>query len=586
MRRCVFQNQVLAADVGRATIWRPGVVVSVISATLTILASEARAVDYADFPPSLQTVLDQRIAAMNDAGGGVCIAGRVQFSDGVPINSGQDVQVNFTYGVDAPLRIFAGGWFVSDSVLSSYYAGPDRTVVHRAFAYDPLDVLVNLLNGQVTYIESVMQRTPAHQLVSIVGTVSDEDGNPFPGPSVVLAFPYANHGTSNRPSRDAIANAFGQFQFSNVSSANYALTAFKLGYAYHFEQFTPEPGSIDVQNRRLYPNRRIVIRYSHQTDDGSRLFAGGGVVDGRISWLNGTGGVDFSEGVVEQYEPDDLRDLELSQTQDVLEFRNFYVNGNNGSDDAGAIDFDGLAEAASTGYTSQRKPVVVGHVYVVRTYEEAQYVKFLVESDESSFRSVIAGDPDPLVFAGYGLTVDFGFSTGFSQLFVERNLLPDGSVSSRQLPYVWQLSGMNGVAFSGSMTFSYLDADLIARRVPADDIDLWRSGNGGTTWQALNAQHDPLAHTLTVTNIQSLGWFAIASPLAYYAGDMDLDDDVDLEDIAGAVNCYSGATQTVSDAACVPALTDNDARVSLTDIATITACMEGPSISPTPACND
>ena len=91
---------------------------------LALSVGEAKAIDYADFPPNLQTILDQRIATMNDAGGGVCIAGRVQFSDGVPINSGEDVQVNLEYGGDEPLRMYAGGWFVADRVLSSYYAGP------------------------------------------------------------------------------------------------------------------------------------------------------------------------------------------------------------------------------------------------------------------------------------------------------------------------------------------------------------------------------------------------------------------------------------------------------------------------------
>ena len=326
-----------------------------------------------------------------------------------------------------------------------------------------------------------MQRTPLDQLATVIGTVTDEDDDPFPGAHVGLFFPLANFGSNNSPYRFATSDAAGQFSFYGVALAQYGLTASAPGYAFHYAGFTPLPGAVVVQDRRLYPNRRIVIRYVYQTN-GSRLLTGGGVVDGRISWLNGSGGVDFSEGVVEQYAQDDLRDLELSQTQDVLEFRNFYVNGSNGFYDAGAIDFEALAEAAPTGYTSLSKPVVVGHVYVVRTYEESQYVKFLVESDESSFRSVIAGDPDPLVFAGYGLTVDFGFTTGFSQLFVERNLLPNQSVSSRQLPYVWQLSGMNGVTFSGSMTFSYLDADLIVRHVPAADLDLWQSTNGGVTW--------------------------------------------------------------------------------------------------------
>jgi len=382
-----------------------------------------------------------------------------------------------------------------------------------------------------------------------------------------------------------VAEELREFQFHDVSSAEFSLAAYASGYAFHSDRLTPLPGSVEIQDRRLYPNRRIVIHYAHQTN-GTRTLLGDGVVTGRISWLNGAGGVDFSEGVVEEYEPDDLRDLEMRQTQDVLQFRNFYVNGYNGFYDAGAVGFDEIAEAATGGYTSGVKPAIVGHVYVVRTYEEAQYVKFIVESDESSFRSVIPGDPDPLVFAGYGLTVDFTFTTGYSQLFVERELMADGTVASRQLPYDWQLTGLDGIGFGAIVVFSYLDEDLIARRVPEVDLDVWRSTNGGLTWQPLTADLDAAGNTLIVSDTQSLGWFALASPYDYYFGDMDFDNDVDLQDVSGVMTCYSGAIVDVNNPACVPALTNVDAKVSQTDIAQVTSCMAGPSVLPTPVCRE
>ena len=87
---------------------------------------------------------------------------------------------------------------------------------------------------------------------------------------------------------------------------------------------------------------------------------GAGNLTDLFNWLNGTGGVDFSEGVVEGYDPDDLRDLELRQNQDVLKFRNFYANGNNGVYDAGAVDFASLMEADENGYKTNARPCLVG----------------------------------------------------------------------------------------------------------------------------------------------------------------------------------------------------------------------------------
>lgn len=561
---------------------RRGTWLLVVCLAVGALAPRAKAIGYADFPSELRVVLDERIATLSTSGG-VCIAGRVQFSDGVPIGGGEDVQVNFVNGVDAPLRVYGGGWFIATRVLNAFYAGPNRKVVHRAFGYDAWDPLITVLDGDVTYVESLMQRTAVKDLATVVGVVSNEDDNPFPGTRLFLGFPFANLGTNNSPNREAISSGTGGFQFSGLAPTEYNLIAFNTGYAFHQAKFTPSPGSVVTQNRRLYPNRRIVIHYVYQTN-GTRSFTDGDLVAERVSWLNGEGGVDFSDGVVEGVEPDDLRDLELNQREDVLEFRNFYVNGSNGFYDAGAVGFETVTEADAGGYTSSRKPVLVGHVYVVRTYEEDHYVKFLVESDEHSFRTVTPGDPGPIVFAGYGLTVDFGFSSGHDQLFVERNLLPPGVIASRQLPFVWQLSGLDSIGFSADLVFSFLDSDLIARRVPESDVDVWRSSNGGFTWQPLLAELDTVANTLTVSKTQTLGWFALASPYAYYFGDADLDDDIDLVDVARMMNCYSGTVHTVDDPACVLSLVDDDAKITLSDVAAITACLHGPAVTPSLAC--
>jgi hypothetical protein len=99
--------------------------------------------------------------------------------------------------------------------------------------------------------------------------------------------------------------------------------------------------------------------------------------------LNGQGGIDFSDGKVEGYEPNSLRDIEMRQDQGKLKFQNFYVNGKNGFYDAGDVDFESITEAAETGYSTTAKPCIIGHTYIVRTYE-SNYAKFVVRSISGS----------------------------------------------------------------------------------------------------------------------------------------------------------------------------------------------------------
>jgi hypothetical protein len=70
----------------------------------------------------------------------------------------------------------------------------------------------------------------------------------------------------------------------------------------------------------------------------------------------------------------------MSQDQDVMIFRMFYANGKgNGFYDAGEVDFESVTEADENGYSMQVQPSVVGHVYIVKTYEN-NYAKFIVKS--------------------------------------------------------------------------------------------------------------------------------------------------------------------------------------------------------------
>jgi len=341
----------------------------------------ATAIDYNDFPPNLQQILDERIDELT-SNGGICIAGRVTMSDGEPISSGGDVVVNLYHGVDEPLWVYDGGWFIMGRILSSDYAGPRKGFVLRAFGYNPIDASIRIREGKITYVDFVMDKTPSEKLASIIGIVVDEQNEPFEGASVRLSFPFANHGNDSMPYMSMVAGPDGKYSFKGLSTTEYSIVASVSDYAYHSITVTPPAGETVIKNLKLWYNRKAIIDYVYQAD-GSRSFTSGNLQKGTIEWINNHQGVDFSDGRVEGYEPNSLRDIEMTQSQDELEFGIFYVNGKNGFYDIGAVDFDAVTEAPQTTYSLARRLCVAGHVYIVRTYE-GNYAKFIVRSISES----------------------------------------------------------------------------------------------------------------------------------------------------------------------------------------------------------
>lgn len=339
-------------------------------------------ISYSDFPPQLQDILDERIAKLQ-TDGGICIAGKVKFSDGAPI-SGEDIMVNLEAAgpvgvVDDSLRVYEGGWFIMIRNLSSHYAGPDKGFVLRSFGYEPVDSSITVLDGEMTYLQFEIGKTPPEKLASVTGVVTNDHDRPVEGARVSISFPFSG----SPPHMKTQTGPNGEYSFDGLSIAEHYVVASKSGYAYHSARFTPPEGGVAVEDLKLYPKGRTIIDYVYQAD-GSRDFTSGDIQTGTIDWLVGEGGVDFSEGEVEGWESGDLRDLELRQEQGVLKFRVFYVKpGRNGFYDAGAVPFDSVTEAAETGYATGEKPCKVGHVYVVRTYEEDNYAKFIVKSPKT-----------------------------------------------------------------------------------------------------------------------------------------------------------------------------------------------------------
>jgi hypothetical protein len=360
--------------------------VCIVLAVVALVLS-GRALNRNDFPKDLQRTLDQRTAELKSKGG-ICVAGRVKMSDGAHIRSGEDIMVNLSHGVDEPLWVYDGGWFIMGRALSSDYAGPGKNFVLRAFGYDPIDASIAILQGKITYVKFVMHKTSPEDLASVIGIVVDDMNEPFEGAIVNLSFPFATHGYRGDtgytyPHMEMTTGSDGQYSFKGLSVSDHSLVASASGYAFHSVGFTPSAGEAATKNLKLYQNRSIVIDYVYQAD-GSRNFAGGDLKTGTIEWNNGTDGIDFSDGRVKGYDPKSLRDIEMRQDQDTLRFQIFYYNGKqNGFYEAGVVALESVTEAAETGYSTETKPCIVGHTYIVRTYEN-NYAKFIVRSISGS----------------------------------------------------------------------------------------------------------------------------------------------------------------------------------------------------------
>ncbi|HIJ71586.1 MAG TPA: hypothetical protein HPP87_09530, partial [Planctomycetes bacterium] len=513
-------------------------------------APAALAIHYGDFPSELLLILDERIAEL-DAEGGICIAGQVTFSDGMPITSGEDVLMNLCHeGLDEPMWIYDGGWFIMGQVGSSAYAGPDKRIVLRAFGYDPNDSFVTILDGEMTYLEFEMTKTPPETLATVEGIVLDENngslfignsewGTPAQQATVSIYFPFANNGagtyplmltqTSISPHPGIIPG--GEFSFEDLTVCEHEVMATADGYDYDTELVTPPAEDFDSISLKIYPNRSIIIDYIYQAD-GSRDFTTGNLHTGTVEWLSGSGGVDFSLG---QVVGTDGQDLSMVQQADILRFEAIEPNGINGfyePYDAGLANFDSVTEAAETGYSTDSRLCKVGHVYVVQT-GEGNYAKFIVRSFEMAARSLgspnysdpLLGGPTEVNFAGYGVFMRAYCSYVPGEWPPPSCRAPDVVEVSKfcenpeglegvLLPYIWQIDGWpvyNEEPLAVIMIrFTYDEADITSLGMIENELTVFRSPDNGAGWHRLQTTRDALANTLVV-EVDRLSWFLVGS---------------------------------------------------------------------------
>lgn len=333
--------------------------------------------DLTEAPEALTTLMATLTEQITEDGDFI-VVGRVTFDDEALIEDCNDVQANFYRSIDQSLTVYPGGWYISNWVISASYR-TDARLVFRAFGYQPQDVVFTPTEQVVVLDEVVLVRDTAY---SISGSVQDAEGNPLSDKQVCLSFPFSYAGCG-RPSRCISTDEAGQFLFDELAAAEHYLaiaagSTYQTAWTYVTSQVSEAPEPVEVT---LFAKWQIVLEYVYQPD-GRTSFIENGLLRGELTWIAYVGGVDFEDGVVEYYDQDDVRDLELGQLGDDLSFRIFYQTGANGIYDAGEVAFETVSEAASEGYQTGPMPCLLDHVYVVRTYE-GHYAKFVVRVIEA-----------------------------------------------------------------------------------------------------------------------------------------------------------------------------------------------------------
>jgi len=362
-------------------IRRRGWILLVLSGLLLLFAAATvAAVDLdevlKDAPQEILDIIEAMQGPLSE--GAFLIIGRVSFSDGRSIEGGDcpEVYVAFQRGIDVALAVYSDGWFATETTVASYYADGGILVL-RAMGHSPVDVSI-AVEDPIVFVDEVVLVPEAKHVIT--GVVYDAEGNPIVGLTVDLTFPFSSY--CYEPLQSTTTDDAGGFEFSSLSTAEHqvALGA-PHGYVAARLDVTPhEPDIDEVVELTMHRRLQIVIDYVYQPN-GTRTLTGPNAITGTATWRT-TQGFDFEDGGPEYYEQEDLRDLELDQIGGELFFRSVYVTGENGSYRVSDVSFDAVTEAAESGYGISRTLCIVGDVYVVRTYTELHYAKFIVRAIE------------------------------------------------------------------------------------------------------------------------------------------------------------------------------------------------------------
>lgn len=329
-----------------------------------------------DAPPEIQDVIEAAQGPLSE--GNFLIIGRASFSDGRPVEGGDcpEVYVAYLRSIEVALAVYPDGWFATETTIASYYAD-GGVLVLRAMGHSPVDVPITV-EDPIVFVEEVVLVPEAEHIIT--GVVYDAEGSPIPGLTVDLTFPFSSY--CYEPLYSTVTDDAGGFKFSSLSSAEHqVMLGAPHGYVAAWLDVTPhEPDIDEVVELTMHRRLQIVIDYVYQPN-GTRTLTGPDAITGTATWQT-TQGFDFEDGGPEYYEQEDLRDLELDQIGGELFFRSVYVTGENGAYRVSNAGFDDVTEAAEAGYGISRTLCVIGGVYVVRTYAELHYAKFIVRAIE------------------------------------------------------------------------------------------------------------------------------------------------------------------------------------------------------------
>ena len=227
----------------------------------------------------------------------------------------------------------------------------------------------------------VVRRPAPESLYQVQGRVTDEKNVPIPNVSIGLGSDLTG-GWGVGPTAQTDNN--GSYVLPGLAPRRYTVTAnLYMKYEGDWKLVAPTDGARCEANFTLLKIKKVTLDYAFQAD-GTKSFEGGNLRSGQIVFQKPSFGFIFSEGRAQSTGgvSDDLR---LGVEHGQLCFRNFMVNGTVGFYDAGAIPLASVKEAGERDYSTQSRPCVAGHVYVVRTFD-GHYAKFAVQDIEDDDR--------------------------------------------------------------------------------------------------------------------------------------------------------------------------------------------------------
>lgn len=239
-------------------------------------------------------------------------------------------------------------------------------------------MLKNSLLVRLTAFALAMHVQPAVAETAAVvkGTVKDENGRPVKDVHVYVES--GGHGGYNSQTPQAHTDVAGRFSIyvakpsdakDVVASPNSQLLSDD------WSVLRLAPGETKSVELILCRSKVVSLSYCYQPN-GGRSFKQLPV--GAIKLEPPQFGLLFAKGVAHATTVSD--DLRVGFYKHKLCFSNFHIGRkDNGYYDAGAVPLANVSEAAADGYDSNHAPVVVGHVYVVRTFD-GKYAKFRVNS--------------------------------------------------------------------------------------------------------------------------------------------------------------------------------------------------------------